>query len=438
MLELKMAKSNGKEDDETRALEVLLRFLSKKPVHFASVPVALCSLEASRRYKLTGFDIHAVNYIQRNLAPQNVLKVLEKLSSYSSLCACKKEVKPESSSLPSAPVVEEFEKEYLEDKHIAEQNKLNADQEMYDKVIKKCLQILDENATKILRSEEFEVIPLKMMYFILKRDTLCVASELSVLHALDRWSRMQCFLKNQPPSPANKQEMLSGAQYLVRYLLMTPGEIKLGQAQCGLLREKEVFSILKCVSHPNCTCPLNRRLQGIRGQLAAPRTGFHQDDTTEDDLKKDEKITKTWDCEAQEYKAFNLKDDKIEEKDYEHIGDCTKEDPEEDDDNPEETEHIYQSIDGLGAEMETETHGSYHWQNKSSKIREKRCTCVRVSRSRTVYNEAELQKYRAFYQRGGRYSRDRLWSNASTENQIQTQEFNTLEKLFFCLACMFD
>ena len=263
--------------------------------------VALCSLEAGRRYKLTGFAIHAVNYIQRNLAPENVLKVLAELSSYSSLCACKKEAKPEIPTLPSAPAEEEFDKELLEDKLTAEQNKLNTDQEMYDKVIKKCLQVLDENANHILRSEEFEMIPLKMMHFILKRDSLCVESELSVLHALDRWSRMQCFLQNHPPSPSNKQLQLCGAQYLVRYLTMTPGEIKLGQAQCGLLREKEVFGILKIVSHPNCTCPLNKRLQGIREKLASPRTRYKPvHDQEKDDLKNTEKIAKAWDCEAQE------------------------------------------------------------------------------------------------------------------------------------------
>ena len=141
--------------------------------------VALCSLEAGRRYKLTGFDIHAANYIRRNLAPDNVLNVLAKLSSYSSLCACKKKDKPEIPTLPSAPAVEEFDTEFLEDKLTAEQNKLNADQEMYDKIIKKCLQVLDENANNILRSEEFEMIPLKMMHFILKRDSLCIDSELA-------------------------------------------------------------------------------------------------------------------------------------------------------------------------------------------------------------------------------------------------------------------
>ena len=125
----------------------------------------------------------------------------------------------------------------------------------------------------------------------------------------------------------------------------------------------------------------------------------------------------------------------IEEKDYAHVGECVEEIQDEGD----EIEHIYQTIDG--PEIDMIMQGSFQWQNETPKLKEKRCTCIRVKRSRTVHNEAELQKYRAFYQRGGRYSRERVWSNGSTEsgqNEIQTQEFNTLEKIFYCLACMFD
>ena len=49
----------------------------------------------------------------------------------------------------------------------------------------------------------------------------------------------------------------------------------------------------------------------------------------EDDLKNIEKIAKAWDCEAQEYRMKYHKASKIEEKDYEHIGDCVREVPEE-------------------------------------------------------------------------------------------------------------
>jgi hypothetical protein len=166
--------------------------------------------------------------------------------------------------------------------------------------------------------------------------------------------------------------------------------------------------------------------------LASPRTRYTPvHDQEEDDLKNVEKIAKACDCENMKY----YKARKGEEKDNEHIGDCVREVPEEE----EETENIYQSIDG--PEIEIVTQSSYHWQKQAPIIKEKRCTCVRVKRSQTIQNEAELKKYRAFYQRGGRYSRDRLWSNASSGNgynKIQTQEFNTLEKIFFCLACMFD
>jgi len=441
MLDLtKMAKQKEKGDAETKALEILLRFLNKRPIHFGSVEVALCSLEAGRKFKVSGFDIHAVSFIQRNLTTDCALNVLEKVIRFSSLCGCKKEViRPPVGHHPSAPAAEEFDREYLEDKLTAEQNKMNAKQEMFDKVIKNSLKIIDENANQILKSEGFEIIPLKLMHFLLKRDSLCVESELNVLRALDRWARMQCFLQNRPPSPSNKQDVLCGAQYLVRYLTMSPAQIKLGQAQCGLLRDKEVFSILKTVSHPKCTCPLNKRLQGIRKKLATPRLKYtpeYEYDSI-DDLKKTLKTEKPWDCEAQEYRINMDNFKEIEEKDYEHIGDCVEEVPDEGD----EVENIYQTIDG--PEIEMATKGSFQWKNQTPKLKEKRCTCVRVKRSRTVHNEAELQKYRAFYQRGGRYSRERVWSNGSNEsghghNTIQTQEFNTLEKIFYCLACMFD
>jgi len=431
-----MAKQKEKGDAETKALEILLRFLNKRPIHFGSVEVALCSLEAGRKFKVSGFDIHAVTFIQRNLTTESALRVLWKVSKYSSLCGCKKEVRRHQvSHQPSAPAVEEFDKEYLEDKLTAEQNKFNAKQEMFDKVINSCLKIIDENGNHILKSQDFETIPLKLMHFLLKRDSLCVESELTILHALDRWSRMQCFLQNRPPSPSNKQEVLCGAQYLVRYLTMSPSQIKLGQAQCGLLRDKEVFSILKVVSHPKCTCPLNKRLQGIRKTLATPRLKYSPEYDSIDELKKSLKTKKTWDCEAQEYRINMDSFKEIEEKDYAHVGECVEEIQDEGD----EIEHIYQTIDG--PEIDMALQGSFQWQNETPKLKEKRCTCIRVKRSRTVHNEAELQKYRAFYQRGGRYSRERVWSNGSTEsgqNEIQTQEFNTLEKIFYCLACMFD
>jgi len=433
---MNMANYNDSDATEAQALALILRFLSNKKVTFPSVPVALCSITASRKYKLSQFAFLAVTYIASNLSPGNVLVVLEKLISSSSLCCCKKKVL----TLPSAPALEVFDKEYLEDKHTNEQNKINAEQEMYDAVVKKCLEVLDKNAVLILKSEQLEEIPLKMLQFILKRDTLCIPSELSALQALDRWSRVQCFLRNLPPSPSNKQAVLAGTQYLVRYLTMSPDQIKLGQAQCGLLREKEVFSILKAVSNPKCTCPLNRRLQGIRDVLATPRIshGYIWEEAIDNHLGKENAMTKEWDCEAQEYITNYLKSVQIHEKDYAHIGDCIKVNPDEDDESPEESEHIYQSIEEIV--VQPKRHEPHNFQEMIPTLKEKRCTCVKVKRSRSVYNQTEMQKYRAFYQRGGRYSRERVWSNGSncSEYQSQTQEFNTLEKLIFCLACMFD
>jgi len=423
-----MTCSNKKEYEETQALEVLLRFLHFKRIIIPSVTVALYSLEASKKYKVTGFDAYAVNFIEKNLAADNVLTVLQKLSHYSSLCACKKVCSKKEGTRKASSSKEEME-------NAMQQNQLNSNQEMYNRVINKCLRVMDNSAERILNSEEFEQIPLKLVHFILKRDSICVASELSVLNALDRWARSKCYQLRLSPSPVNKQAALAGAQYLVRFLTMTPGEIKLGQTQCGLLREKEMKALMRSASHPSCTCPLNKRLQAIRKKLATPRKRYCPVKMENGgDGKNHGKIQVNLEKEEVESRGEN-------DKEYEHVGKCVDVAPLEED---EETENIYASIDGADDDWIIPHQSSLTTvlEIPTSKRKEKRCTCVRVKRSRTVYNESEMQKYRAFYQRGGRYSRERIWSNGSNSFEdpgaVRIPEFNTLEKLFFCITCMFD
>jgi len=79
--------SDGKmeKDDETKALEILLRFLSKKPPHFPSVAVAVHSLDASRRFKVANFAVHALKYIEQFLTTESVLLVFVKLIRFSTM-----------------------------------------------------------------------------------------------------------------------------------------------------------------------------------------------------------------------------------------------------------------------------------------------------------------------------------------------------------------
>ena len=183
--------------------------------------MAVHSLDASRRFKVANFAVHALKYIEQFLTTESVLLVFVKLIRFSTICQCKKGVKMCYDIKSSASTQEEWDK-----KSIEEQNNSNAKQEMFDRLINKCLQMIDENAQKILMSEEFETLPLKLVHFIVKRDSIYVSSELQVLYALDRWSRVQCYMQNLSPSPTNKQRMLCGGQYLVRWLTMTVDEIK--------------------------------------------------------------------------------------------------------------------------------------------------------------------------------------------------------------------
>ena len=386
--------------------------------------MAVHSLDASRRFKVANFAVHALKYIEQFLTTESVLLVFVKLIRFSTICQCKKGVKMCYDIKSSSSTQEELDKECIE-----EQNKSNAKQEMFDRLINKCLQMIDENAEKIMMSEEFETLPLKLVHFIVKRDSIYVSSELQVLYALDRWSRVQCYMQNLSPSPTNKQRMLCGGQYLVRWLTMTVDEIKQSHRQCGLLREKEVLSILRVISHPKCRCALTRRMQEFRMKISLPRVRYIPEREAEDP-KESLKVFKNWDCEAQQYRESCSTERHMEDKMYEHIGDCVDEVP----DDIHEIENIYQTIEDPDSKQ------ALHY-GTLQKHQDKRCTCAKLKRSKTFQSKDKFLKNQTFYQGDGRHLRQIIGSNGTTaprEDQLFSEEFNTLEKIIFCLSCMFD
>jgi len=117
--------------DETKALDILLRFLNKKPIQFSSVEVALCCLVASKKYDLWGFDQLVISYLNDSVVVDNVLRVLNNIFPHSSLS--------ESSKNPSAPSQDDLEKDdqSSEEEFNARQNHVNTTQEMFDELAKK-------------------------------------------------------------------------------------------------------------------------------------------------------------------------------------------------------------------------------------------------------------------------------------------------------------
>ena len=57
---------------------------------------------------------------------------------------------------------------------------------------------------EVLKDEKFLLLSPKMVQFIVRRDTLCIHSEMTVIFALNRWSSYQCSERKLPPSTSNK------------------------------------------------------------------------------------------------------------------------------------------------------------------------------------------------------------------------------------------
>ena len=118
----------------------------------------------------------------------NVLDIVTTVASFTSLCSCKK----------SCITIKSFE----------DQNANNELTELFEHLAFKCLQIIDRYAEQLLNSDDFLLLPGKMVQFILKRDTLCLSSESVAVTALNKWSVAQCRKKGLAPTLKNKVELI--------------------------------------------------------------------------------------------------------------------------------------------------------------------------------------------------------------------------------------
>lgn len=257
-------------DVDPRAFEILMSFMIGDVVKFKSVLTALAVIYAARKYMVKRIDDLALKFINKNINSDNVLLVLQHL-----LILNQRDMLNEDEfydPTPSAPPLELFDQlEDLCDKT----NFYNYDvtdtkmDKNCEKVVERCFDVIDKNAKKVLESDEFEDISLELMKDIIRRDSLQLSSELTVLEALNRWSHRQCRRRHMNPSPANKREVLQGAQYLVRYLTMTSEEFKTGQARTNLLTQEEEINILFSLLHLGTVLP--KDLQEYRRMMQTLR-----------------------------------------------------------------------------------------------------------------------------------------------------------------------
>jgi len=232
-------------------LQAVVAHLCGEKVSFPSLAAAVHSLAVSRRHRLPGLTILAARHIAARLAPDTALPVLHTIARYSSLCSCKKDASGVTAD---------------------DENAANAEREMFDRLVERCLATIDSNATTVVRSEQFSRLPLRLVRFLLARDSLQLSSELAAVWALHRWAT------RRSGAGPGQSAVLDGAQYqAVRWLTLSPAELRAAQAQCGLLNPAEADSLLQQLEEPRCSCPLPGPLQAARQQLtrrrAAPGPG---------------------------------------------------------------------------------------------------------------------------------------------------------------------
>ena len=248
-------------------------FMTGDVVKFKSVPTALAVIYVAKKYMVKKIDDLALKFINKKVNSDNVLLVLQHLLILNHRDTITEEEFYDPT--PSAPPLELFDQldNFCDETHF-HFNHYETDtyiDKTGEKVIKECYSIVDRNAKKVLESDEFEDISLELMTDIIRRDTLRLSSELTVLEAVNRWSHRQCRRRHLNPNLANKQEVLEGAQYLVRFLTMTSEEFKTGQSVTNLLSEEEEINILFSILHLGTVLP--KDLQEYRCTMQTLRKG---------------------------------------------------------------------------------------------------------------------------------------------------------------------
>ncbi|XP_055356237.1 BTB/POZ domain-containing protein 6-B-like [Paramacrobiotus metropolitanus] len=111
-----------------------------------------------------------------------------------------------------------------------------------DRIVEKCLDIVDASTADILRSEQFSSISHDCLQMILQRSTLS-ADENAVYIAADNWAVRTCMERNLEPTAVNQREVLGAALFLIRFPVLTDIQLAFGPIQSGLLLPTELRDI---------------------------------------------------------------------------------------------------------------------------------------------------------------------------------------------------
>lgn len=227
-----------------------------------------------------GLAALVVDYLSGHLSPGNVLLVLQHICLYCQagsppVTSCPTASHCHTPSAPPKALVDEppgspshgqTEGSPLLGQEAAQDPK--AAPGCCDGLLKRCLDLIDEEAKEVLNSEDFEDLDISAVKMIVCRDSLCLKTEAVVLEALLRWSARECKRQKLEVTLANRRTVMEGAQYLVRYLAMTQEEL---QAATELLTEEEVLALLGALRGNHRGLP--EHLSSLTHLMASPRRG---------------------------------------------------------------------------------------------------------------------------------------------------------------------
>lgn len=226
---LKMIRNVEILDTAPDVFESILRFVYTSTMSLANVSHVLRLYQEAKRYQIIELVIMCLSFLLENINEENVLEIVSHLQSPRRRC----------------PVIDE------------QCNNLQ------NEVTIRCFDVIDRCAESVLSSELFADLEHDILVLILKRDTLCVRSEMTVFEAATRWSCQECKRQQLELLPSNKRDCLGKALLYIRFLVMNPHEFQSGPGASGLLQDEEREAILSKLSGDG-SIPLPDDMRGRR------------------------------------------------------------------------------------------------------------------------------------------------------------------------------
>ncbi|PBC25767.1 BTB/POZ domain-containing-B [Apis cerana cerana] len=219
---------------EKRAFDYLLRYLLDEPINFQSVSTARATLDAAHQYLCPELARLAVQYLERNLNSNTVLEIYQGLSLYANHITSGLN---RSSNLPTAPP--------------APGDDAGEIAAVCTRLLTACLNVIDSEPEAVFDQEHFEELNSAEVEELACRDSLRLANESTLFHALDRWAASECRRNGVEPSASNKRSALSDdVWYSVRYPLMTDREFIEGPMASGILSSEEsAYIVARILGH---------------------------------------------------------------------------------------------------------------------------------------------------------------------------------------------